>query len=313
MTNDSEIPNDESAPRLKSYIVPYLQSLKVKAYSEVTIRDSERRLRAFVDWCETRSVITAISLTRAVIQSYQRHLFYYRKANGKPLKSVTQNNNITSIKMFMRWLTRENHLAYSPAEQIELAKLPRQLPRAVLSVKHIQKLFSIPDTNTLLGVRDRAILETFYSTGMRRSELAGLQMRDVDEDQGVIFIRQGKGGHQRLVPIGETALEWLLQYKYEVRPLYETEDEQTLFLYDNGEPFLKARLSALVKRLMQSAGINAEGSCHLLRHACATHLLEAGMDLRLIQQLLGHAKADTTAIYTHVAIGKLKEVHGRLL
>jgi integrase/recombinase XerD len=161
----------------------------------------------------------------------------------------------------------------------------------------------------LTGLRDRAILETLYSTGMRRLELTHLKLYDVDLARGTVMIRQGKGRKDRLIPIGSRACAWIQKYLDEVRPqLVIRSDERALFVTDYGEPFERNRLSDLVKKYMRHAGI-AHGSCHALRHACATHMLENGADIRFIQALLGHAELSTTQIYTQVAIGKLKEIH----
>ncbi len=297
---------------LATYVQHYLRYLQIKGYSPQTIEGHTRCLSRFVGWCSQRSIDDPRSITKGVLEAYQRTLFYYRKQNGKPLTTDTQNKLLITIKTFMGWLVRDNHILFNPADQIELAKTPRKLPRRHLSREEIGRLMGVPDTQTPLGIRDRAILETFYSTGIRRNELAHIKVGHIDFNEGIIYITDGsKGGHQRVVPIGDHALAWVEKYYLEVRPLYVTgRDEGILFLYDNGEAFIKSRLSALVKRLMVRANITKEGSCHLLRHSCASHLLESGMDIRLIQQLLGHAKADTTAIYAKVSIGYLKRMHG---
>ncbi len=298
--------------QLQTYMKHYLEYIKIKGFSERTLEKQELTLKRFLSWCLQREIKDPREITRAVLEAYQRKLFYYRMANGKPLSTVTQNNVMTCVKSWLQWLVRENHIAFNPAEQIELARLPRKLPRKHLNKSEIQKLMNVPDIETPLGIRDRAILETFYSTGMRRSELMRLKPGDIDFHEGVIYIT-GKGGHQRVVPIGENALNWIKKYYRDVRPSYDVvHGVENLFLYENGEAMIKGRISALVKRLMKKAGINKEGSCHLLRHSCASHLLEAGMDVRLIQQLLGHVKAETTAIYAKVSVGYLKRVHGEL-
>lgn len=302
--------NSATSYTLTSYLPFYLEHLRVRGYTELTISMHKLDVGRFIQWSAQRGAVEPKDITKDVAQAYQRMLFYYRKKNGQPFKPVTQNRIMVTLKVFCRWLVNENHLPYSPAETIELARLPRQLPRAILSQDQIHKILSIPDLSTDIGIRDRAIMETFYSTAIRRTEAIKIQVQDLDIDQGIITIRHGKGGHQRLVPIGDQALQWVIKYIEDVRPKYEVNPtDKTLFLYENGEPMYSARMSAMVKRHMKKAGIQAEGSCHLFRHACATHLLEAGVDIRLIQQLLGHAKTDTTSIYTRVSIGLLKRVH----
>jgi integrase/recombinase XerD len=191
--------------------------------------------------------------------------------------------------------------------------MPRSLPRVLLSVEQVRELMSQPDVDGLTGLRERAMLELLYGTGMRRSELMSLQLGDLDLIRGTVFIRQGKGRRDRYVPMGASAQHWVQRYCAEVRPMLtsqvqDTNQSWTVFLTDYGEPFEQNRLSGMVAGHLRRIGIE-QGSCHALRHACATHMLEAGAELRFIQVLLGHADISTTQIYTHVAIGKLMAVH----
>jgi len=180
----------------------------------------------------------------------------------------------------------------------------------VLSVSEVELMIREADTSTPWGIRDRALLETLYSTGMRRAELAALTIADWNRERGSVSIRQGKGGRDRVVPIGARAALWLANYVEAVRPdLARDPDDGTLFLTDYGEPFLKNRMGDLVRRYLDWSGIRTPGACHLLRHACATHMLENGADIRFIQALLGHADLRSTQIYTQVSIAKLREVH----
>jgi integrase/recombinase XerD len=159
-------------------------------------------------------------------------------------------------------------------------------------------------------VRDRAILEVFYSTGIRRVELCHLQLQDIALSRLTLYVKNGKGGKDRLLPLGARAGLWIAEYLQKVRPqLTVDEQNHTLFLNDYGEMFSDNKLGDKVKRLLKQAGITVPGACHLLRHAMATHMLENGADIRFIQVMLGHAQLDTTQIYTHVSIRKLQEVH----
>jgi integrase/recombinase XerD len=155
-------------------------------------------------------------------------------------------------------------------------------------------------------------LETFYSTGMRRMELLGLKLYDLDQERGTIFIRQGKGKKDRMIPLGERAFVWVRKYLDDARPtLSLTPDDGTVFLTNAGLAFEANRLTQLVRDYVDLAEIGKTGSCHLFRHTCATLMLEGGADIRFIQQMLGHAKLETTQIYTQVSIRQLKEVHTR--
>jgi integrase/recombinase XerD len=177
----------------------------------------------------------------------------------------------------------------------------------------------LPDVREPMGLRDRAILEVLYSTGMRRKELAGLKLFDLDAERGTIMIRQGKGKKDRMVPVGERALAWVGKYLADARPRLVQEPDDlsavprqaggTLFLTNLGEAFSPNRLTQMAREYVDAANLGKKGACHLFRHTCATLMLENGADVRFIQELLGHAELSTTQIYTQVSIRKLKEIH----
>lgn len=291
------------------YLLRYNEAMQVRGYAKPTLHRRESDIRRFVGWCEERSLSRPQEITKPVLERYQKHLYYYRQANGEPLSLTTQNHYLTSVKQFFKWLTRENHLLYNPASELVIPRQSMTLP-VVLSIEEVEKLLLQPDTNTPYGVRDRALLEVFYSTGLRRTELINLQVQDVSLSRQTLWVRQGKGGKDRLLPIGERALQWVQHYLEQARPaLLLDMTEQTLFLNDYGAPFRDNKLGDKVKRHLKNAGITAPGSCHLLRHAMATHMLENGAELRFIQAMLGHSDISTTQIYTHVSIEKLREIH----
>jgi len=292
------------------YVKKFISYLTVKDYAEETLEKRELSLNRFINWCTDRDITDFKLITRPVLESYQRHLYYLRKQNGQPLSMATQRAHLSAIRSFFKWLARDNHILYNPAAELELPKRQQKLPRAILSIEDVQLLLSLPDTSTPQGIRDRAILETLYSTGIRRRELSLLKVQDVDFKAGTVFIKHAKGGYERLLPIGATALKWIDNYLYDIRPLFVIgPDDHILFLTDYGEPFIKTRLSFLVKKYLKKADINKEGAAHLLRHAMATHMLDNGANLRHVQEMLGHQQLNTTQVYTRVAIRKLKEVH----
>jgi integrase/recombinase XerD len=181
-----------------------------------------------------------------------------------------------------------------------------------LSLEEVHAILNVPDVGDLLGVRDRAILETLYATGIRRAELVRLDTDDVDRERALLTVRSGKGNKDRVVPLGERALIWIRGYQEGTRPLLETSASgRALFLSGYGERLSAGYLGNWVRRTIDAAGIGRNGSRHLLRHSCATHMLEDGADIRFIQQLLGHARLDTTQIYTDVSVVQLREVHAR--
>ena len=294
---------------LHAYKREFLEASLASGLSPYTADIRARALDSFIRWVDERGLGRPQDVTRPILQRYQRHLFHYRKANGSPLAFSTQAGLLHAVRAFFKWLTVENHLLYNPAADLEVPRTPRQLPKVLLSIADVEQVLVQPDVETPMGLRNRAMLETLYSTGIRRLELARLKLYDVDTERGTLMVRQGKGRKDRLVPIGERACRWIDRYLAEVRPVLVLEpDHGTLFVTDYGEAFEKNRLGAMVKRYMRLAGFE-HGACHVFRHAMATHMLEGGCDIRYIQAMLGHSELSTTEIYTQVSIGKLKEIH----
>jgi integrase/recombinase XerD len=189
--------------------------------------------------------------------------------------------------------------------------MEKRLPQEALTPGELDRLLSIPNVADPLGVRDRAMLELFYSCGLRRAELCQLQLADLNAERRTLRVF-GKGKKDRVVPVGGRALQWVERYLREVRPrLCLDTRTQALFLTGYGGAFNPDVLSRMVSAWLRQAGLKRKGCCHVLRHTCATHMLENGADIRFIQQLLGHEKLDTTAIYTEVSIKQLQEVHAR--
>ena len=278
--------------------------------SQDTLKRRESALRRFIVWCEERDLQQPQNITKPILERYKRHLYYYRKSNGDPLSTGSQQTMLTPLRAFFRYLAKENHILYNPASELEIPKKGKRLPKAILHQDEINDVLNTIDTKTVSGLRDRAMIETLYSTGMRRMELVNLTVYDIDHRRGAVWIREGKYQKDRFVPIGDNALSWTVKYQDEARgELVMEPDKGRLFLTDYGEAFKRDALSNLVKRYLTRAGITTLGSCHLFRHACATHMLENGADIRFIQQLLGHEDLSTTQIYTQVSIDKLKAIH----
>lgn len=283
-----------------------------RGYSAQTVAARVWGMRSFLTWAEARGLLRAEQVDKIALEGFQRWLWQYRRVNGKALAVATQRAHLGAVQLFFGWLCRENRLRANPAADLELPrKQPRALPKC-LSVAEVEKILGVPEVGDPLGVRDRAILEVFYGTGLRRTELVNLDVSDVDEGRGVVLVRRGKGGKDRFTPLGGQALYWVQRYLRECRPQLEVRvQEMALFLSGYGERFNPNYLGNWVRKTIEAAGVGKLGSCHLLRHACATHLLENGADLRMIQELLGHARLDTTQLYTAVSIAQLREVHAR--
>lgn len=304
---------DRTSPdTLASLTDEWLRRMEERNYAVRTLEKYRWSMRVFTTWAEERDLVRPGNVTRPHLESFQRWLYRYRKKDGQPLGVTTQRARLGAIQTFFAHLCKNNFLPANPAADLDLPRKPhQQLPQG-LSREELTALLHTPDIGDPLGIRDRAILETFYATAARRSELVNLDLRDLDGQGGTIHIREGKGGKSRLVPVAKSALYWLEKYQDETRPRLVLDNaEQALFLSGYGERISPGYLGNWVSRTIKAAGISRRGGCHLLRHSCATHMLENGADIRLIQQLLGHASLDTTSIYTEVAIAHLKEVYHR--
>lgn len=291
-------------------LAEFLEAGRVTGISQATTRLRDLAVRRFILWCAERSLTKPTEITLPILERYQRHLYHYRKPNGEPLSFSSQYAQLVPLRAFFAWLTRSRHILYNPASELQLPKVMPNLARYVLTTADVERVLGQPDVSTLLGIRDRAMMEVLYSSAIRRSELRRLTLFDVDTKKGTLLVREGKGRKDRLVPLGSRACAWVDKYLLDVRPeLTAGNDDRTLFLTLQGQAFTDYALGDTVKGYLEGAGIEAQGSCHLFRHACATHMLENGADTRYIQALLGHADLSSTQIYTHVAIHKLKEIH----
>lgn len=300
----------EVASAMWPYLARFIEYSNARGYAERTTALRQTHLKRFIAWCAERGVDRVQDVTKPVLERYRRHLYHYRKENGEPLSFATQQQRLLPLRAFFKWLARENYTLSNPASELELPRVHRKLPAHILSREDIEAVIAQTFVHGAFGVRDRAILETLYSTGIRRSELANLKLYDLDLKNGTLRVREGKGKKDRFVPLGARAITALRNYIEDVRgELVVGVDDGTVFVHEFGEPFEKGRLSDLVKRYLLAAGIDKPGSCHLFRHAMATQMLENGADIRFIQAILGHAQLTTTEIYTHVSIAKLKEIH----
>jgi integrase/recombinase XerD len=295
---------------LQSSIAQYLEWIAAHNFSQDTVNTRRAYLGYFHDWCRERGLEAPIEITRPILERYQRWLYHYRKTNGQPLGFRTQHTRLQSIKSFFQWMARQNHLLHNPASEIVLPRMEHRLPKYVLNVREAEHIIQQPDVTQAEGLRDRAILETFYSTGMRRMELAHLKVYDLDTDRSTLMIRLGKGKKDRVIPIGERALAWIDKYLRESRPQLQTGfDDGTVFLTHMGVPFDRRQLTALVRGYLIESKVGKMGGCHLFRHTVATLMLENGADIRVIQQMLGHVKLTTTELYTQVSINLLRQVY----
>lgn len=272
--------------------------------SRNTLESYRSDLRQFSEWLGKRKW-NDHALTAATHADLLEFLAY--KVSVR-VKASTTSRELSSLKRFYRFLLRQGKIQADPSLNIDTPKLPRNLP-ASLTEADVEALLNAPDVERPLGLRDRAMLEVLYASGLRVSELVGLDIAQISLNMGVVRV-MGKGGKERLTPLGEEALEWVIRYTKEARSvLLGGKASNTLFVTVRGSAMTRQAFWHLIKRHARFAGINNTLSPHTLRHAFATHLLNHGADLRVVQLLLGHADISTTQIYTHVARERLKQIH----
>ncbi|MES2368615.1 MAG: site-specific tyrosine recombinase XerD [Pseudomonadota bacterium] len=272
--------------------------------ADLTLAAYRRDLETFATWLgkeRARSLDTVVS---GDLEAYLAWRFAHR---SQPSSAARYSS---ALKRFYRYLLRENLIASDPTLNLDRPKLPRTLPKT-LTETDVERLLNSADSDTTLGLRDRAMLETLYATGLRVSELVGLKLTALNLNDGVLRVT-GKGNKDRLVPLGEESVQWLRRYMAEARPqLLEKRLSDAVFVTARGEGMTRQAFWHLIKRRALAAGITRPLSPHTLRHAFATHLLNHGADLRVVQMLLGHSDISTTQIYTHVARERLKQLHAQ--
>jgi len=287
-------------------------------YAERTVPEYIAHVRAFLAWVEARGLALP-ALTRADLQRYQAELVAQRKPNGAPYSGGFHVNRLSALKSFFGFLLRRQIVLLDPTAGLERPRLEIRLPRAILTPREARRIVEAPRSRTPLGLRDRAILETLYATGIRASELIQLSPFDVDTEDGVLRVVRGKGGKDRHVPLTRAAADAIDAYLVKGRPyllatsrngsgVYPSKATKRLFVSPRGGVLYRATLDKLVHRWARQARITKRVTAHVFRHSVATQLLKRGADIRHIQVLLGHASLSTTERYTRVEISDLQAV-----
>ncbi len=273
-----------------------------------TLAAYRRDLAAFAAWIENPAA-SGWPAPVALAQAETAHIEAWFAARHEESRPTTANRRLAALRRFYAWALREHRSPRDPCLTLVAAKQPPRLPKT-LSEAQVEALLKAPDLDTPRGLRDRAMLETLYATGLRVSELVDLHALNVSLNEGVVRVVQGKGGKDRLVPLGAEAAHWIERYLREARPaLAGARISDALFVTARAQAMTRQAFWQLVKKYAKQADIHAPLSPHVLRHAFATHLLNHGADLRVVQMLLGHADISTTQIYTHVARERLKALH----
>jgi integrase/recombinase XerD len=299
-------------------------------YSPKTRVNYLRDVKGFITWlADNSSIASIVEVTPAELQQYQMAIYNYERSlvpasagpeahvsvsvEKKRLAVGTQACRLAAVRKFFSWLAAEQQIAYNPASALQPPKQPQRLPANVLTRNEAKRLIESTPTDRPRDIRDRAILEVLYSTGIRRAELIGLTIYDLDFDNATLRIERGKGGSTRIVPLTETARSALKLYLEEARGAFARETTQTrLFVSSrSGGPLDDADIVRIVEKAARRAKIKKHITPHTLRHTCATHLLKGKADIRQIQKLLGHRRLSSTEVYTHVEISDLREVISR--
>ena len=288
----------------------WLEWLAVHNYAPNTMRSQWAYLSKFVTWAELRGITRPNEVTLPVLEAYQRHVAAHRKPNGMPLAWSTQAQRLVHVRQFFSWCARGRHIPFNPAAELVLPRQNQKLPAATLTHTEAEMVLSLPDVTTPLGLRDRTAMELLYATAMRRSEVIGLDLPNVDLARGWLTLRTTKGRVDRVVPMGPRATAWLVRYLRDARPhLVVGQDAGAVFLATDGHRLGAERLSDQVHDYLAASGVGKAGSCHLFRHTAATLMVERGADIRYVQELLGHRDLSTTHIYTRVAPERLAAIH----
>jgi integrase/recombinase XerD len=269
-----------------------------------TLEAYRRDLSQFAAWLRERHGRSLLEGDNGNIQAYLGHLF------RRKMRATSAARFLSSLKRFFRYCLRQGKVKSDPTLKIDAPKLPRGLPKS-LTEDDVECLLAAPRVEHALGLRDRAMLETLYASGLRVSELVSLKLSQVSQDMGVVRV-MGKGSKERLVPLGEESLDWIRRYLKEARTeMLRSRASDDLFVTARGAAMTRQMFWHLLRRYALLAGLKKPISPHTLRHAFATHLLNHGADLRVVQLLLGHSDISTTQIYTHVARERLKQLHAK--
>ena len=288
----------------------FIQSLKVRNLAAGTIKAASWKLGKFIDYLKQCGVAHVDGITGDTVRSYQIELYQCINFKGSPNTASYQNNMLAAAKQFLKFLHNRDYIAKDPGRDIRYAKQPRQLPRGVLTPSEARRILHAPDVKTVIGYRDRTILEVMYSSGVRKDEVIKLTLGDVDYTDGVLGIIEGKGKKDRIVPIGRIACRYLENYIKSVRPeLIKDPYNSHLFLSLRGSRLSKNMVWELVKKYTKKAKIRKNVHPHTFRHSCASAMLKNKADLNTIRKILGHKSLTTTQIYTRLNIDDLKRVH----
>ena len=290
----------------------YLNYMLAVGRSRHTVRGAKSALKQLIQFLESFGVTEVTLFDADALMRYREDLAWRLTPKGTPLTVRSQLELLGHLAAFCRFLVAQGWLLVDPSVKIPRPKKPRRLPRSIMEPKDIEQLMALPDMQKLRGYRDRVMLEVLYSTALRREEIANLTLVDVDTDGGYVFVREGKGGKDRVVPLGRSVCDLVKSYLRGIRPDWvNAAHDRHLFLNRWGRRMDPNSVWAVVRKYVTLAGIDKPASTHSLRHSCATHMLRNGAPIRQLQEMLGHASLETTQLYTRVTINDLRAMHAK--
>jgi integrase/recombinase XerD len=299
--------------RIRDAIPLYLAALEAKGYAPRTRATYEPHLVALTDWLEERGIDFCPDVDVATLHTFHQELVSGTSRYGRPFSLSLQAGRLGVVRRFFAFLVRRGLLLVNPARELELPRHERRmLPYGLPTPQEMERMIAAPDTDTGAGLRDRAVLEVLYSSAIRNAELRALRVWDVDLVDGTLTVFRGKRRKDRTIPLGREACRWLGEYLTRVRPHWvRSKSDPLLFLTAGGRPLDFSNLNKLVKACARAAGVTKHVTVHTYRHACASHMLQAGAEIRHLQRILGHKSLLSTAIYTHLDLADLKRIHRR--
>jgi len=288
----------------------YFEDCMALGESNSTVHSKRLLLAHFIKWANGCDISRLQQIDMMVMEEYRRHIHRYRKKNGEPLDIATQCARLMAITKFLKCMDYYGFIDGEFARKFRLPRIPRRLPKNIPSVHEIEMVLNQSLIMGRLTIRNRAIIEVLFATGIRRIELVNLNIRDIDFNRQILTVREGKNKNDRNVPIARRALDWIQRYLKEMRPsLASLASGDALFLTEAGQRMKAHKVTGMVTKCVERSGIDKKGSCHLLRHATATEMLRHGADIREVQEMLGHSDISSTQIYAHVTINDLNRVY----
>lgn len=309
---------DRIAPdgELRELADKYRSWMIATRYAPDTIQGYGLDLVWFLRYLERNGIDRIADVTAETLENYSLWLrtLQNTKHEDRKISMTHVMHRLFSVKQFFGWLVKQMIVLVDPTENMELPRLPAQMPRTILTQKEAQRLMDAPDLKSPVGYRDKALLEVLYSTGIRTAELLKLKVQDFDEKNRTLFVREGKGGKDRILPLPMIAASYLKEYIDLVRPKFaknKKHDDGVLFVNYTGSAICPNRLHDIFRRNVRAAGIDKPVTAMALRHSIATHLLENGMDIRYIQEFLGHERLLTTQNYAKVTLPGLRKMYNK--